>query len=110
VVAGVYNSGLLARPRLAPGARYNYAPAPKALLERVRRIVAICESHGVSLPDAALAFPLRHPAVVSVVVGAGSPDQVESALSGVARSVPDALWSDLAQAGLIGASSGAWSR
>ena len=110
VVAGVYNSGLLARPRPAPGARYNYAPAPKALLERVRRIAAICESHGVSLPDAALAFPLRHPAVVSVVVGAGSPDQVESALSGVARSVPDAFWSDLAQAGLIGASSGAWSR
>jgi len=110
VVAGVYNSGLLARPRPGPGARYNYAPAPEELLERVRRIAETCESHGVSLPEAALAFPLRHPAVVSVVVGAGSPDQVQSALRGVARPVPDALWSDLARAGLIDASSGACAR
>ena len=29
----------------------------------------ICERHGVSLPDAAMQFPLRHPAVVSVVGG-----------------------------------------
>jgi D-threo-aldose 1-dehydrogenase len=101
VVAGVYNSGLLARPRPATDARYNYEPAPAALLERVGAIAEICEAHGVSLPDAALAFPLRHPAVVSAVVGAGTPAQVEAALRAVQRPVPESLWSDLASSGLL---------
>jgi D-threo-aldose 1-dehydrogenase len=106
VVAGVYNSGLLARPRPVPGARYNYERAPAELLERVGAIADICESHGVSLPEAALAFPLRHPAVVSVVVGAASAAQVEAALRAVERPVPEALWSDLVSVGLLEAGDG----
>src|SRR6478735_7220042 len=69
VAAGVYTSGLLARPRPAAQPRYNYEPAPAALVARVHAIADLCEAHGVTLPEAAVAFPLRHPAVVSVVVG-----------------------------------------
>jgi D-threo-aldose 1-dehydrogenase len=102
VAAGVYNSGLLAEPRPGPGARYNYQPAPRALVERAHAIADICERHGVRLPDAALAFPLRHPAVASVVVGAARPEHVRQAVDRLAVDIPATLWTDLAAAGLIG--------
>lgn len=101
VVAGVYNSGLLARPRPAPDARYDYAPAPAAILARVHAIADVCQAHGVELPDAAVAFALRHPAVASVVVGAAGPEQLYGSLRRYHRPVPDSLWSDLAAAGLL---------
>jgi D-threo-aldose 1-dehydrogenase len=101
VAAGVYNSGLLASPRPEPGARYDYAPAPSELLERAGRIADVCERHGVTLPEAALAFPLRHPAVVSVVVGARTPGQLNSTVARHGVAIPRELWSDLAELGLI---------
>lgn len=102
VVAGVFNSGLLATPRPAPGAHYDYRPAPPELLDRVNALADICESHGVTLPTAALAFPLRHPAVAGVMIGVRSPQQCAAALAGHATTVPDALWAELAEAGFIG--------
>lgn len=95
VAAGVYNSGLLSRPEVADSARFDYQQAPPELLERARAIADLCRAHGVTLPDAAVQFPLRHPAVASVVLGARNRAQVEQ---GVARSrveVPDALWDEL---------------
>jgi D-threo-aldose 1-dehydrogenase len=100
-VAGVYNSGLLARPRPAAHATYDYAPAPAVVVARAHALADVCEAHGVSLPDAAVAFPLRHPAVVSVVVGAADPGQVDDAVDRYRRPIPDALWEDLAAAGLL---------
>ena len=101
VVAGVYNSGLLARPRPGPDPKYDYAPAPPGLVARVHALADVCEAHGVSLPEAAVAFPLRHPAVVSVVVGAARPRQVADAVDRYHRPIPDVLWEDLATAGLL---------
>ncbi|CAN5123242.1 aldo/keto reductase [soil metagenome] len=105
-IAGVYNSGLLARPRPADDATYNYQPAPAALLERARGLADVCEAHGTDLPTAAIAYVLRHPAVTTVVVGARTADQVtqnvdryEAGLPG--GSVPDALWRDLIAERLI---------
>jgi D-threo-aldose 1-dehydrogenase len=101
VVAGVYNSGLLARSRPGPAARYNYGPASAELVARVNTVADLCERHGVSLPEAALAFPLRHPAVASVVVGASRPEQVTEALDRLATTIPEQLWADLTAAGLL---------
>jgi len=101
VIAGVYNSGLLAKGRPAPGAHYNYGPAPQAVIDRVNALADVCERHGVDLADAALAYPLRHPAVVSVVVGAASPGQIAQAADRLERRLPEELWADLADAGLI---------
>ena len=59
VIGGPYNSGILASgPK--PGAFYNYDLAPAPVLEKVRRIEAVCQSHGVSLIDAAFQFPLMN--------------------------------------------------
>ncbi|MBH0097823.1 aldo/keto reductase [Salinibacterium sp. NSLL150] len=103
VVAGVYNSGLLGRNRPSPDATFDYGPVPPAVLERANRVADVCEAHGVTLPEAAIAYVLRHPAVVSVVVGARGGDQVRSNIERYAATMPDGLWSDLEAAGLIAA-------
>lgn len=103
VIAGVYNSGLLSQPRPAHESRYDYEPAPAGLVARVHDLADACESHGVTLPEVAIGFPLRHPAVVSVVVGAATPAQVADAVHRHRRRIPDALWRDLAATGLISA-------
>jgi D-threo-aldose 1-dehydrogenase len=101
VAAGVFNSGLLARRRPAPDAKYNYAGAPPELVRRAVRIAEICERHGSSLPAAALAFPLGHPAVVSVCVGARSPEQVKRNAELLLAQPPADLWTELKAAGLL---------
>lgn len=101
IIAGVYNSGLLAEPRPKPNSRYNYETAAPQVIARANAIADICERHGITMPEAALAFPFRHPAVVSVAVGAANPDQVTEAVERLARDVPEAMWSDLAAAGMI---------
>ncbi|MEA9984265.1 aldo/keto reductase [Subtercola sp. RTI3] len=103
VAAGVYNSGLLSSPRPAADAMYNYEPAPPELLARTNAIADVCERHGVSLPVAAIAFALGHPAVVSAVLGVRTVSQVDDTLARFETPVPDALWSDLEQAGLVAA-------
>lgn len=101
VIAGVFNSGILARERPGARARYNYVPAPRSLIQRAEAIAAVCARHGVALPAAALAFPLRHPAVSCVVLGASAPAQVTQAVHHLGAVVPSRLWSDLADAGLL---------
>ncbi|MET9805528.1 aldo/keto reductase [Streptomyces halstedii] len=101
VVGGVFNSGLLADPR--PGATYDYAPAPAHLLERALRIEEVTRRHGVPLRAAALRYPLGHPAVAGVLVGARSPEEVRDAAALLRTPVPDALWEELRAEGLSAA-------
>ena len=87
--------------RSAGDARYDYEDAPPELVERARAIAAVCERHGTTLPAAAIAFPLAHPAVVSVCVGARSADQIErNAVLYRDRTEPE-LWSELKAEGLL---------
>jgi D-threo-aldose 1-dehydrogenase len=100
VVGGPFNSGILAiGPK--PGARYNYEPAPPAILERVRRIEAICKAHGVKLAEAALRFPLSHPAVVSIIPGGQRPSEVRRNAAMLDAQIPAALWRSLKAEGLM---------
>jgi D-threo-aldose 1-dehydrogenase len=100
VIGGAFNSGILATgPH--PGANYNYAPAPEAILNRVAEIQVTCDGHGVRMLDAALQFPLLHPAVVSVLPGGQGPAEVDSALAALRQPIPGALWQDLKLKGLM---------
>ncbi|GAA4612700.1 aldo/keto reductase [Actinoallomurus liliacearum] len=90
VAGGVYNSGLL-----AGGTTYDYAPAPPELRERAARLERICAEHGVPLRAAALRFPLRHPAVASVLVGCRSAAEVDDNGDLFEREIPEALWEAL---------------
>lgn len=101
VAAGVFNSGLLSRAAPADDAKYNYDDAPKELVVRARYIADICERHGTSLPAVALTFPLAHPSVVSVCVGSRSPAQIEANVDLYHSGVPDAVWIELKEEGLL---------
>jgi D-threo-aldose 1-dehydrogenase len=103
VIAGPYNSGILAKGVRHGGAipNFNYEPASPAIVERVGAIEDICANHGVPLAAAALQFPLAHPQVASVVPGMGSVRQVDDALALMAQPIPAALWAELQEAGLI---------
>jgi D-threo-aldose 1-dehydrogenase len=101
VAAGVFNAGLLARSAPADDAKYDYADAPPHLIRRARVIADVCDRHGSCLPAAALAFPLAHPAVVSVCIGARSADQVDRNVRLHRSSVPGELWDELRADGLL---------
>lgn len=101
VIGGVYNSGLLARDRPPADATFDYERAPRELLERAHALADGCERHGVTLPQAALAFVAAHPAVVSTLIGARDAADVADAVSRAAADVPIALWDDLRSVGLI---------
>lgn len=99
VVGGVFNSGLLADPK--PGATFDYAPASSQLLNRALSLQAVCEQYGVPLRAAALQFPLAHPAVASVLVGARSAAEAEDAAAMAQLDIPADLWSALRTEGLL---------
>ncbi|HEY0265882.1 MAG TPA: aldo/keto reductase [Rhizomicrobium sp.] len=102
VAGGPYNSGIL-----AVGAKtdaplyYNYEPAPADVIDKVCRIEAVCDSHGVLLAAAALQFPLAHPLVASVIPGLDSPMRVEQTVALYKAAIPAALWTALKGAGLL---------
>ncbi|NUP44937.1 MAG: aldo/keto reductase [Streptomyces sp.] len=99
MAAGVYQSGLLADPR--PGAPHGYRHVPRELGARVRAIRAVCDRHAVPPLAAALQFPLGHPAVVTVVVGARAPHEIAESAGLLAHPVPPAFWAELKALGLL---------
>jgi D-threo-aldose 1-dehydrogenase len=101
VIAGVYNSGLLARDWPPANATYNYQQAPAELLDRAMHIAQICQSHGTTLPEAALAYVRTHTAVACTVVGMGTATQVNETVRRANADVPADLWPALEGAGLI---------
>ena len=100
IVGGPYNSGILAAEP-EPDSRYNYAAADPAALARARALHAVCESHDVRLPSAALQFPLLHPSVACVIPGARSRAEVEANAAHLEHPIPNALWRDLVGEGLL---------
>ncbi|MDI3420049.1 aldo/keto reductase [Streptomyces luteolus] len=99
VVGGVFNSGLLADP--SPEATYDYTRAPRELLDRARKLSGLARRYGISLRAAALAFPLAHPAVTTVLVGARTPDEIRDAVAQARMRVPDAYWQEARAEGLL---------
>ena len=100
VIGGGYNSGILATGAV-PGAMYNYEPAGPAILERVRKIEAVCARHKVPLPAAALQFPLGHPIVASIIPGAIARAQVEKNVAAFRHPIPADFWAELKHEKLI---------
>ena len=93
IAAGVFNSGILANP--VKGATYDYAPASDELLAKAVRIREVLEGHQVSLTSAALQFPLRHPAVKSVLVGCRSAAEVATNIREFDKTIENKVWDDL---------------
>ncbi len=96
VVGGPLNSGILAGRDT-----WNYNPAPPEVLARVKAIAAICDSHKVPLPAAALQFPLAHPAVAAIIPGPRNAAEFVQNLALLRHPIPAGLWADLRQAKLL---------
>jgi D-threo-aldose 1-dehydrogenase len=97
IAGGVFNSGLLAAP--GAGARYDYRAAPDRLIARAQELAATCARFGVPLRAAAARFPLGHPAIASVLVGARSAAEITDAIQLREADIPAALWTALAAGG-----------
>ena len=98
VIGGPFNSGIL-----VGGSTFNYAKAPQAIVDRVKALETVCQDFGVALPAAALQFPLTHPAVCNVLPGPKSPEELDGILKWWDAEIPDALWVELANQGLLAA-------
>ncbi|MFI1366579.1 aldo/keto reductase [Streptomyces griseochromogenes] len=99
VLGGAFNSGLLADP--TPDATYDYGRAPRELLDRALLLKTVADRHGITLRAAALAFCAAHPAVACVLAGARSAAEVHDSAEQFATPVPDALWQELRDTGLL---------
>lgn len=96
VVAGAFNSGILAGNR-----KFNYADAPADILAKVDALHDVCDELGVSLQAAALQFPLAHAASVTVVSGARNAAQLSANIEWFEQDIPAEFWSELEKRGLI---------
>ncbi|MBD9628206.1 aldo/keto reductase [Ensifer sp. ENS06] len=95
VIGSPYASGILATGTAVPTPFYNYVPATAEIIDKTRRIEAVCERHGVPLKAAAYQYTLRHPLVASVVSGAGSTKQAAENAAQVDVPISEDFWNEL---------------
>jgi D-threo-aldose 1-dehydrogenase len=98
-MGGVLNSGVLANP--APGATYNYLPASDEIIARAKKICDFLKERNVPLIAAAVQFPMRHPAVTSVVTGPRNVSELQTYVDGFDFPIPESVWVDLENSGLV---------
>lgn len=104
-LGGVFNSGILATGvRHGGTVHFNYAPAQKDVVERAGAIEDVCTEFGVPLRAAALQFPLAHPAVEIVMLGARKPSEWDDAVTMMKQPIPGAFWQALHDRALVPAS------
>ena len=99
IIGGPYNSGLLATTEKNV-ATYDYRPVSDQKWKQAQAIRAICEVHNIDIRAAALQYPLRHTAVVSIIPGAKNIDELKMNIQLMNHDIPDALWDDLDAQGL----------
>lgn len=95
IAAAPFDSGILATGPVA-GATYAYKPAEQDIITRVQEIDRVCRSHGVPMQAAALQYPMRHPAVRTVLAGMRSAHEVSTNTAWTRTPIPPASWQALA--------------
>jgi D-threo-aldose 1-dehydrogenase len=98
-IGGVFNSGVLADPK--PGATFEYLPASDEIIQKAQDIGAFLKKLGIPLTAAALQFPLRHPAVTSVLTGSRNSRELLANMTDFDLELPEDIWNQLEDAGLI---------
>lgn len=96
VCGGPFNSGVL-----VGGSTWNYAQAPAEVIDKVRKLEGVCEDFAVPLPAAALHFPLRHPAMASVIPGPRTQAELNQIYSWWTTDIPDGFWTALRDSNLL---------
>ncbi|MBC3990588.1 aldo/keto reductase [Streptomyces sp. AC563] len=94
-LTGAYRKGrpidmTTGRPALHPARFDPTLPENAAKLDVVEQLVEVADDLGRTLPELAIAFPLAHPAVTSVIVGPRTQEQLDSLLAGADLTLDDA--------------------
>ena len=92
IAGGVFNSGILTNPKA--GATFNYEPASPEVLARAQKIEKFFLERGVSLAQAALQFPMQHPAISAILVGCRSADEVTTNVALYNKEIDLQIWSE----------------
>ncbi|MEW1846394.1 aldo/keto reductase [Nonomuraea angiospora] len=77
------------RASLSPNRFDPSIPENVAKLEVVEELIELAADLGCSLPELAVAFPVAHPAVTSVIIGPRTMEQLEATLKGAALTLDD---------------------
>lgn len=77
------------------GSLWFHSAAPTDIVAKERALARVCQEHGVSLPEAAISFPFRHPAVACVVPGIRTAAQARECAAYMAARVPEEAWGSL---------------
>lgn len=103
----VVNSAVFHGGFLTGGSHFDYRPVDPATPEGAglcawrMRFQAVCARHGVAPAAACVAFGFRCPGVVAVALNTSDPRRVAANVAMAQVEPPEALWADLAEAGLI---------
>lgn len=100
IIGAVFASGILATGAVE-GATFMYQPASDEILEKTRRIEALCKRYEIPLAAAALQFLLAHPSVAALIPGALEPNHIESNVKSAQLPIPSDLWTELKDEGLL---------
>lgn len=98
-LAGPFASGVLVTG--SQGGYFHHKIAPDNILKRVLLIENICKKYNISLPSVAMQFPLKNNIISSVVFGTGSVDYIKNNFIFYRQVIPDELWQDLKNMGII---------
>ena len=98
IIGGPYDGGLIfGLPHYVPGVEV----APPEKQERVRGLRAVCNKYKVPVNAAALQLVSAHPAVVSVIPGPRSVQELKDNIQMMQRPIPPEFWDELRGEGLI---------
>jgi len=102
IMAGVYNSGILATgTRRGVKLHYDYGEPPESIIKRVQALEDVCDRHDVPLIAAALQFPLAHPVTSCVLPGLSSARRIAQTMENFEMKIPADFWSELKTEGLL---------
>jgi len=96
ICGGPFNSGVLVGREM-----WNYAKAPAEVVDKVRRIGAVADEHGVPLAAAALQFPLANDLITSVIPGPRDAGELRQILDWFHTPIAGDFWTALQAAGLL---------
>jgi len=71
------------------------------VIARTDALKAVCRTHGVTLPAAALQFVLAHPLVTSVIPGGQTVKETKQNAAVLDERIPPAFWRELKEKKLL---------
>ena len=96
ICGGPFNSGVLVGRDM-----WNYAKAPKEVIDKARALGVVANEFGIPLPAAALQFPLGDEIVCSVIPGPRDKEEFEQIVTWFKTPIPPEFWSALKEKKLI---------